>query len=69
MGDVVKRGLRAALKQLHFIDDKIAFFDIPALEIDTNVDGLMMLRGITFSLSTLSFVVHGVEVGIKLSDT
>jgi hypothetical protein len=56
------------LKQLHFIDDKIAFFDIPALEIDTEVDGLMVLRGITFSLSTLSFVVHGVEVGIKLSD-
>jgi hypothetical protein len=28
----------------------------------------MVLRGITFSLSTLSFVVHGVEVGIKLSD-
>jgi hypothetical protein len=28
----------------------------------------MVLRGITFSLSSLSFVVHGVEVGIKLSD-
>lgn len=28
----------------------------------------MVLRGITFSLSTLSFTVHGVEVGIKLSD-
>lgn len=56
------------MKQLHFIDDKIAFFNIPALEIDTEVDGLMVLRGITFSLSSLSFVVHGVEVGIKLSD-
>lgn len=50
------------------MEDKIAFFDIPALEIDTEVDGLMVLRGITFSLSNLSFVVHGVEVGIKLSD-
>jgi len=64
----VRRKLRALLKELHFIDDKIAFFNIPALEIDTDVDGLMVLRGITFSLSTLSFVVHGVEVGIKLSD-
>ncbi|KAG0648881.1 hypothetical protein D0Z07_4633 [Hyphodiscus hymeniophilus] len=64
----VRRNLRAVIKQLHFIDDKIAFFNIPALEIDTEVDGLMVLRGITFSLSTLSFVVHGVEVGIKLSD-
>lgn len=64
----VRKGARSLLKQLHFIDDKVAFFDIPALEIDTDVDGLMVLRGITFSLSTLSFVVHGVEVGIKLSD-
>ncbi|KAJ3495255.1 hypothetical protein NLG97_g3525 [Lecanicillium saksenae] len=60
--------LRAFLKQLHFVDDKIALFDIPALEIDTEVDGLLVLRGITISLSTLSFTVHGVEVGIKLSD-
>ncbi|OAR01838.1 hypothetical protein LLEC1_05993 [Akanthomyces lecanii] len=60
--------LRGLLKQLHFVDDKIALFDIPALEIDVDVDGLMVLRGITLSLSTLSFAVHGVEVGIKLSD-
>ncbi|KAJ4421171.1 hypothetical protein N0V82_003936 [Gnomoniopsis sp. IMI 355080] len=65
---MARRLLRRLLRQLHFIDDKIAFFNIPALEIDTDVDGLMVLRGITFSLSTLSFVVHGVEVGIKLSD-
>jgi hypothetical protein len=65
---MARMALRIVLKQLHFIDDKIAFFDIPALEIDTEVDGLLVLRGITFSLSTLSFVVHGVEVGIKLSD-
>lgn len=64
----VRKTARLALRQLHFIDDKIAFFGIPALEIDTEVDGLMVIRGITFSLSTLSFVVHGVEVGIKLSD-
>jgi hypothetical protein len=64
----VRRGLRSGLKHLHFIDDKIAFFSIPALEIDNEVDGLMVLRGITFSLSSLSFVVHGAEVGIKLSN-
>ncbi|KAE9370213.1 hypothetical protein N431DRAFT_484484 [Stipitochalara longipes BDJ] len=68
VGDFARKNLRRLLKQLHFIDDKIAFFDIPALEIDTEVDGLMVLRGITFSLTSLSFVVHGVEVGIKLSD-
>jgi hypothetical protein len=68
VSNLARKSLRALIKQLHFIDDKVAFFDIPALEIDTDVDGLMVLRGITFSLSTLSFVVHGVEVGIKLSD-
>ena len=68
VGDLVRRGLRALIQQFHFIDDKIAFFDIPALEIDTEVDGLMVLRGVTFSVSTLSLVVHGVEVGIKLSN-
>ncbi|KAG5953834.1 hypothetical protein E4U53_001907 [Claviceps sorghi] len=63
-----RRFLRVFIRQLHFIGDKVALFDIPALEIDTEVDGLMVIRGITFSLSTLSFEVHGVEVGIKLSD-
>jgi hypothetical protein len=66
--DFARRSLRRLLKELHFIDDKIAFFEIPALEIDTEVDGLLVVRGITFSISTLSFVVHAVEVGIKLSD-
>ncbi|KAG6207249.1 hypothetical protein E4U35_001142 [Claviceps purpurea] len=65
---LTRKFLRVFIRQLHFIGDKVAFFEIPALEIDTEVDGLMVLRGITFSLSTLSFEVHGVEVGIKLSD-
>jgi hypothetical protein len=64
----VRRLLRRGLKECHFVDDKIAFFDIPALEIDNEVDGLIALRGVTFEVSSLSFVVHGVEVGIKLSD-
>lgn len=66
--DFARRNLRKLLKELHFIDDKIAFFEIPALEIDTEVDGLLVVRGVTFLISTLSFVVHAVEVGIKLSD-
>jgi hypothetical protein len=66
--DFARKTLRKLLKGLHFIDDKIAFFEIPALEIDTEVDGLMVIRGVTFSISTLSFMVHDVELGIKLSD-
>jgi hypothetical protein len=65
---VVRKGLRRFLKQISFLDDKIALFDIPALEIDTEVDGLMVIRGVTISLSTLTLIAHGIEVGIKLSD-
>lgn len=67
VGYWVRRGLRVLLKNLQFIDDKIAFFDLPALEIDTDVGGLMVVRGITISLSTLTIVAHGIEVGMKLS--
>ncbi|KAI1861470.1 uncharacterized protein JN550_010850 [Neoarthrinium moseri] len=51
----------------HFIRDKLALFNLPALEIDTEVDGLFVLRGVTISFSTLSIVGHGVECGIKLA--
>ena len=60
--------MRKIVGSLHFIDDRVAFFDIPALEIDHEVDGLMVIRGLTFSLSTFSFVAHGIEVGIKLTE-
>ncbi|KAF2630810.1 hypothetical protein BU25DRAFT_408085 [Macroventuria anomochaeta] len=56
------------LRDLHFINDQIAFFDLPALEIDTEVKGLFVIRGVTLSLSTMTLVAHGIEVGIKLSD-
>ncbi|KAF2436115.1 hypothetical protein EJ08DRAFT_624654 [Tothia fuscella] len=65
---LVRRQLSHLLKSLHFINDKIAFFNIPALEIDTEVEGLLVIRGITISLSHLSVTAHGVEVGIKLSE-
>lgn len=64
----VRKRLRSLLRQLHFVNEKIAFFDLPALEIDTTVDGLMVVRGLTISLSSLTVIAHGIEVGIKLSD-
>jgi hypothetical protein len=68
-GGVARRLLRRTfLRDLHFINDQIAFFDLPALEIDTEVKGLMVVRGVTLSLSTMTLVAHGVEAGIKLSD-
>ncbi|KAF2158618.1 hypothetical protein M409DRAFT_71558 [Zasmidium cellare ATCC 36951] len=64
-----RRALRKALgKHPHFIKDKIALFNLPALEIDTEVDGLMVMRGVTISLSSLTLVVHGIELGLKLAD-
>ena len=66
--NLARRRLRQVLKQVQFVNDNVALFDIPALEIDTEVDGLMVIRGITLSLSRLTLVAHGVEVGIKLSD-
>lgn len=68
VANLVRGNLRSLLRQLQFVNDKIAFFDIPALEIDTEVDGLLVVRGMSISLSTFTIMVHGVELGIKLSD-
>jgi hypothetical protein len=65
---LLRSALGSVLEQPQFIHDKVAFFNIPALEIDTEGRGLMVVRGVTFSLLHLSLVAHGVEVGIKLSD-
>ena len=63
-----RRVLRKLLRQLHFTRDKIALFNLPALEIDTDVSGLFVMRGVSISLSTLTIAVHGIEVGIVFPD-
>ena len=70
VADFTRDNLRRVLQILDFTEDKIAFFDLPALEIDTPdvKGGLMVIRGLTISFSTLTVIAHGVEVGIKLSD-
>lgn len=68
-GRLARRLLRRLfLRNLHFINDQVGLFNIPALEIDTEVKGLFVVRGITLSISTMTLVAHGVEAGIKLSD-
>jgi len=64
----VRHTLRRVIRNLHFVNDSIALFDIPALEIDVDVEGLMVIRGMTISLSTLTVTAYGIEVGIKLSE-
>lgn len=63
-----RRQLRKLLSELQFTKDVIALFDLPALEIDVDVEGLMCIRGVTLSISTLTIIAYGIEVGIKLSD-
>lgn len=60
---LARKNLRRVLRSLHFTRDKIAFFNLPALEIDTDVDGLMVIRGMTFCLSTMTIVANGIELG------
>ncbi|KAK5050955.1 hypothetical protein LTR84_003514 [Exophiala bonariae] len=60
--------LGSILKQPRFINDRIAFLNLPALEIDVDVKGLLVVRGVTFSLLHLNIIAHGIEVGIKISD-
>lgn len=65
---VARNTLRSLIKQLHFVHDKVAFFGLPALEIDVDVAGLMVIRGLTIHLSSLTIVAHGIELGLKLTD-
>jgi hypothetical protein len=55
--------LRSWLKYMHFYRDKVAFFYLPSLVIDTDLDGLVTIRGITFSILDLTIELHGIEVG------
>lgn len=69
-GKILRKQLRKMLLLktfgLQFIDDRIGIFDIPGLEIDTDVDGLMVIRGATIRLSNMSLRAHGVEVGLSI---
>lgn len=63
VANAARKCLRKVLTQLHFTRDKIALFNLPALEINTDVDGLLVVRGLTIELSSLTIVAHGIELG------
>ncbi|KAH9901720.1 hypothetical protein F4778DRAFT_737444 [Xylariomycetidae sp. FL2044] len=65
---LARRCSRRLLRQVLFVQDTVGLFDLPALEIDTDSTGLFLVRGLTFSLSTLTATAYGIEVGVKLSD-
>jgi hypothetical protein len=62
-----RAGLRRFPKQLHFVDDKIALFNIPTLEINVDVDRPIIVRAMMISPSTLTILIHGIELGTKSS--
>ncbi|KAF1969335.1 hypothetical protein BU23DRAFT_601679 [Bimuria novae-zelandiae CBS 107.79] len=64
----VRRYLSNILRECHFVQDSISLFDLPALEIDKDTVGLFVVRGLTFSLYTLTATAYGIEVGVKLDD-
>jgi hypothetical protein len=65
---IVRRYLKNLLRECHIVQDSISLFDLPALEIDKDTVGLFVIRGLTFSLSTLTATAYGIEVGIKLDE-
>lgn len=59
----IRNWLRKLLHETHLFRDKIGFFSLPALQIDTQVNGLFVVRGITVSLLDLTIEAHGLELG------
>jgi hypothetical protein len=61
---MTRKIFRQLLRQGHFVKDGIAFFDMPALHLDSNSEGLIVVRGWTVSLTTFTIEAHGIEIGM-----
>ncbi|KIW04439.1 uncharacterized protein PV09_04706 [Verruconis gallopava] len=66
--ELAQRNLRRVLRDISFTRYTIALFNLPALDIDMEVSGQMVIRLVTVCLSSLTLIAHGVEVGIKVTD-
>lgn len=68
VASLTRRSLRSSpwLSLVHFYQDTVAFFHLPSLVIDTDLDGLVTVRGVSFSILDLSLEFHGIEVGLDL---
>lgn len=56
--------LRRLLHQVHFHQDKVAFFDFPVLIIDSEMSGFVAVHGVTVSLLTLSVEFHSIDLSM-----
>jgi len=61
--------LRRLLRQVHFHQDKLAFFDFPVLIIDDEISGFVAVHGVTISLLTLSVEFHSIDLSMYTSRT
>jgi hypothetical protein len=59
--------LRQLLRQVHFHQDKVAFFDFPVLIIDSEMTGFVAVHGVTVSLLTLSVEFHSIDLSMYTS--
>ncbi|BFZ54071.1 hypothetical protein PYCC9005_001102 [Savitreella phatthalungensis] len=60
--------LRRILRDFILLDDRVAFFDIPLIEVDDgDVPVVLNIRGVTWTLSTMTFRVHAVEIGVQIN--
>ena len=55
--------LRWLLHQMHFYQDKVAFFAFPVLIIDADISGFVAVQGVTVSLLNLSVEFHSIDIG------
>ena len=55
--------LRRTLRNVHFYRDQVALFCLPSMVVDSELDGLVTVRGLTLSLLDLTIEMHGLEVG------
>ncbi|KAK6344296.1 hypothetical protein TWF696_007936 [Orbilia brochopaga] len=63
-----RRSIKRLGRDLHYFQDKFACFDLPALEIDVHITGMMVIEGATFTLSTLTIEAHSIEVALKVDE-
>jgi hypothetical protein len=56
--------LRWLLHQMHFYQDKVAFFAFPVLIIDADLSGFVAVQGVTASLLNLSVEFHSIDIGM-----
>lgn len=56
--------LRWLLHQMHFYQDKVAFFSFPVLIIDADISGFVAVEGVTASLLSLSIEFHSIDIGM-----